>query len=407
MNMKYNIKVFIFLLITFLLFPISYINADNLSSKLTGKILLQVEQNGEAWYINPADEKRYYMGRPTDAFSLMRELGLGITHNELTQYLNSKFPTRLSGKIMLDVEENGEAYYIYPNDLKGYFLGRPADAFQIMRNLGLGITDSNLELISSGSEVEVSKEQESKNEEVDEVEKKPTEEGLIVHWNFDEGEGNTLGDSSGNNISGAINGATWIEGVSGQALDFDGADDYVEINSTGLSTVGDLEYGTISLWFKFNKVGEKTFLPILYLGEAESESKVDNLVIEIGHYDHGDSPNTRIYYTLYNDYFEPFLCFDSNESLEENIWYHFAVVNSEFGNTGYLNGVELINRYYNFNNSSDTRFFNDITNKEIFRLGHGWFGIDQEFHYFNGSLDEIKIYNRALEVEEILEITNL
>ena len=124
-----------------------------LASDLSGMILLQVEASGEAWYVAPDIEQRYYMGRPTDAFDLMRQLGLGVAHNELVGYLNNGFPARLSGQIMLDVEQNGEAYYVYPKDLKGYFLGRPADAFAVMREKGLGISNGNLVLIpiASGS----------------------------------------------------------------------------------------------------------------------------------------------------------------------------------------------------------------------------------------------------------------
>lgn len=146
---KIILKIFIIAIIIF-----SAINfvfaADNIAQKLSGKILLQVEEKGEAWYINPADLKKYYLGRPQNAFDLMRKFGLGIKHNELTAYLNNKFPERLSGKIMLDVEANGEAYYVYPDNLKGYYLGRPMDAFNIMRNLGLGITNENLNKISEG-----------------------------------------------------------------------------------------------------------------------------------------------------------------------------------------------------------------------------------------------------------------
>jgi len=47
-----------------------------------GKIFLQVEGSGEAWYINPADSKRYFLGRPSDAFNVMRNLGLGITNTD-------------------------------------------------------------------------------------------------------------------------------------------------------------------------------------------------------------------------------------------------------------------------------------------------------------------------------------
>ena len=131
-----------------LFFPLNFSQAQELSSKLKGKILLQVEDAGQAWYIEPETQERAYLGRPADAFKIMRELGLGIKHNELEKYLNSKFPKRLSGKILLDVENNGEAYYIYPEDLKGYYLNRPDDAFKIMREKGLGITNENLNKIS-------------------------------------------------------------------------------------------------------------------------------------------------------------------------------------------------------------------------------------------------------------------
>lgn len=39
-----------------------------------GKILLQVEQGGEAWYVSPGDGKRYFLGRPVDGFKIMRNL---------------------------------------------------------------------------------------------------------------------------------------------------------------------------------------------------------------------------------------------------------------------------------------------------------------------------------------------
>lgn len=123
---------------------------SKLSARLKGKILLQVEANGEAWYVFPDDLKKYYLGRPADAFSIMRSLGLGIAHGTLQTYLNSTFPSRLSGKILLDVEANGEAYYVYPGDLKGYYLGRPDDAFQIMREKGLGISNTDLRKIAVG-----------------------------------------------------------------------------------------------------------------------------------------------------------------------------------------------------------------------------------------------------------------
>jgi len=55
------------------------------------------------------------------------------------------------------------------------------------------------------------------------------ETGLVGYWKFDEGSGTTAYDSSGNNNHGTIYGATWANGKYGNALQFDGIDDYVEI----------------------------------------------------------------------------------------------------------------------------------------------------------------------------------
>ena len=122
------------------------------SNNLSGRILLDVERNGEAWYIYPIDNKRYYLGRPLDAFTVMRKLGLGITEIEFQKIAQAgmevdgdlELTKRIAGKIVLQVEKNGEAWYINPLDLKKYYLGRPQNAFEIMRKLGLGITRKDL-----------------------------------------------------------------------------------------------------------------------------------------------------------------------------------------------------------------------------------------------------------------------
>jgi len=121
--------------------------AKTLAETLKGKILLQVEKNGEAWYVYPVNLKKYYLGKPADALKIMKELGLGATHAYITKY--TIFPVSVWGKILLDVEDLGKAYYIYPKDGKGYYLGKPADAFNVMRELGLGITNLNLDKIVS------------------------------------------------------------------------------------------------------------------------------------------------------------------------------------------------------------------------------------------------------------------
>lgn len=59
--------------------------------------------------------------------------------------------------------------------------------------------------------------------------KKPTREGLVAHWSFDDGEGEIAKDSSGNGNHGKVHGAKWVEGKTGRALQLDGVNDYVEI----------------------------------------------------------------------------------------------------------------------------------------------------------------------------------
>src|SRR3989339_605727 len=133
--------------LTFAIFmPFSFLSAATLAERLSGKILLQVEDAGQAWYVEPGTGKRAFLGRPDDAFRIMRELGLGISEANYNIFA-SKVPAKFSGKILLRVEAHGEAYYVSPGDLKMNYLGRPADAFAVMRNLGLGITDVDLNTI--------------------------------------------------------------------------------------------------------------------------------------------------------------------------------------------------------------------------------------------------------------------
>ncbi len=123
------------------------------ASNLNGRILLQVEDKGQAWYVNPVDSKRYYLGRPKDAFNLMRSLGLGISNSDLASFHNLA-PRRLAGRILLQVEDKGQAYYVNPLNLKLDYLGRPKDAFDLMRSSGLGITNVDLALVAKSDKAD-------------------------------------------------------------------------------------------------------------------------------------------------------------------------------------------------------------------------------------------------------------
>ena len=202
---KYLITIFIFTVILSAQFTVAQ---ENLAGKLSGRILLQVQSSGKAWYVNPADQKKYYLGRPKDAFDLMRDLGIGITNENLSKIsigiieyddqdddndglanrlenalgidqkkadtdsdgyddkmeiensydplsnsrlnIDENFSNQHLGRIFLQTEQNGEAWYVNPADKKRYYLGRPSDAFIAMKNLSLGITDENINKINTG-----------------------------------------------------------------------------------------------------------------------------------------------------------------------------------------------------------------------------------------------------------------
>jgi|GEM_PF-2580086 len=121
------------------------------ASSLKGKILLQVQAHGEAWYVNPLDGQRYYLANGDKAYDVMRNFGIGITNKNLEKIKSSKtFAKNNSGKIFLQVESRGEAYYIDFNGI-AHYLKDGAAAYEVMGSLGLGITNSNLDKITEGN----------------------------------------------------------------------------------------------------------------------------------------------------------------------------------------------------------------------------------------------------------------
>lgn len=135
-------------------FPVTT-KADSLGSKLSGRILLAVESNGETWYVNPVNQQRYFLGDSLDALNIMQQLGLGISNSDFDSF-KGKAPLRLSGRILIKAQSLGEAYYVNPVDLKMHYLGKPDQALNLMQSLSLGITNLNLANISVAENLNVS-----------------------------------------------------------------------------------------------------------------------------------------------------------------------------------------------------------------------------------------------------------
>lgn len=121
---------------------------NQLAHRLKGRILLQVEERGEAWYVHPNTGLKYYLSSPAKALDAMRELGLGAT----SEFISSRiyYPAHVWGRILIDVEDLGKAYYIDPVDKQAYYLGSPEQAYQIMRERSLGISNENIRKIEIG-----------------------------------------------------------------------------------------------------------------------------------------------------------------------------------------------------------------------------------------------------------------
>jgi hypothetical protein len=233
---------------------------------------------------------------------------------------------------------------------------------------------------------------------------------LVAYWSFDELANDIIYDYSQNTNHATNYGATLVPGIIGNALSFDGTDDFVRISKDGkgpptiFSTLGK---GSISVWFKAENIPTNYGIaPILYYGTEQQCDFFDaankGLIIELGH-----SPvylgSEAIFFTIWkNGCTYPSFCFDSYSPVSTSEWHHYVAVVGENFNTGYLDGVEMIGRRYSFGNSSYSQFFEDAVVHEKMWLGKGHW--DNTTQYFNGTIDELRIYDKALTSDEVLDL---
>ena len=236
------------------------------------------------------------------------------------------------------------------------------------------------------------------------------QESLVGYWNFDEIKENTIYDQSGYGNHAINHGAKLVSGKKGNALEFNGVNNFVRIpgnNKETPSVLHNMGTGSISVWFKVDSIPETYGIaPIFYYGAEEQCDFFDaankGLIIELGH-----SPvhmgSKRLYFTIWkNGCTYPSFCFDSGKPISEDEWYHFvAVVGKDF-NTGYLNGEEMTDRRYNFGKESYSQFFEDAIVHEKLWIGKGYW--DRTTQYFDGAIDELRIYNTPLSESEVTSL---
>jgi len=198
--------------------------------------------------------------------------------------------------------------------------------------------------------------------------------GPVGYWNFDEGSGTSIKDSSGNNNDGMVSGAGWADGKIGGALNFDGSDDYVSIpNNSSLNINGAF---TVSTWFKTTTSSKR----ILVKEGAGNKTNYSLQVAASGYLEGG------VYDGVNNPSFA-----NTARRVNDGDW-HFATLVRD--------GVSKIYLYVDglMQSANDTTVGNTITNSSPFIIGKRYSASGVEF---NGSIDEPKIYNYARSAEEI------
>jgi len=209
------------------------------------------------------------------------------------------------------------------------------------------------------------------------------ENGLIGYWSFDEGSGITANDSSGNGNNGTlVNGPIWTPGEIAGALSFDGVDDYVSFASQAQSTI------SISAWVYAQATPGNVFpriidMPgyVLFLAEPSNPKSNPASLGFLSRRSDGDG-----------EWDTP------ANSMAYNSWNHVAVVydSSSTSNNAdlYINGVKQTISKINPPRGTQTSNEGEGIIGNHIPLNRGW----------DGLIDELRIYNRALSAAEIVSL---
>jgi hypothetical protein len=222
--------------------------------------------------------------------------------------------------------------------------------------------------------------------------------GLVLSCNLDEQLGTIVFNV--NTESGKINSTnqgTWYGntilnysiGVIGNALNFDGIDDYVNVSSN--SAISALE-GTVSLWVKFDTISKNEVLFISGAETADGINTSNSYRIRL------DGATNKIYAGWITST-EPDMS-NSDSAVSTGTWYHVVSV---WGLT-----ANLVNLYINgklqesddlFTNNNKTNWMNEIRMGRSMASATSVNGLD-------GNLDEVHIYNRVLSASEVAILYN-
>lgn len=201
-------------------------------------------------------------------------------------------------------------------------------------------------------------------------------DGLIAYYPFN---GNA-DDASGNSHHGTVNGAILTTDRFGQANSayyFDGQDDNINIpDHADLDIVDEV---TLSAWVQADSVGggEGVVSKVKTNGRGPWELAIGQGTLSF--YFRGSSSYRNPLYTLYHD-----------ESPVIDRWYHLVGTGKDGVAKLYVDGTEVMTQTY-----AGQFWSNDY---DVY-IGTRW--QHQDIHFFHGTIDEVRIYNRALSAKEV------
>ena len=212
--------------------------------------------------------------------------------------------------------------------------------------------------------------------------------GLVGYWDFDTGKfGRTAYDRSGNGNDGILSFKAssvddWVDGKVGTGFNFDGLEDfYITVpNASSLNP----DYITISAWVKFNTAVGRDF--VISKGQATS--------IANGQYYFDYTSDEKLRFNISDGTSGHDITSDTTLN-SADVWYH--IVGTYDGNTQrlYIDGV------LDGTPASWTGVIGDTTNDLALGNRSRFYNIP-----FDGVLDDVRIYNRALSEGEIRRLYN-
>ena len=212
----------------------------------------------------------------------------------------------------------------------------------------------------------------------------PAWAGPAGHWKFDDGSGTVAKDSSGNNFNGKLLGdPQWVAGKVGSgALSFDGSDGLVEVaEGAALDLDSTL---SIAAWVNLNNLSTFYFI----VCKSPSGTAAVNYP---GNYEFRVESGTGVLQLLHQtSQAQELSTYVSTAPITAGQWYHVAVTLKKGGRVEfYINGLPA-------GGAAQTTNFG-ILNNEPVRIG----GRKDNYSYFNGQIDDVRIYNRVLSAEQM------